>query len=96
MAEYRLSNKAEDDLEDIFLFSLHAFGERQAIQYVDDLHRCLELLADNPRMGRRAAGFDTEVHRHEHQSHVIFYEIDDNGIFVITVIHKRRLVRITT
>ena len=47
---------------DIFVFGLQAFGLHQAERYA-----ALQLLAENPRMGRFAPVLGPEVRRHEHE-----------------------------
>lgn len=75
----------------IFLYGVENFGERQAEKYKRGLEGCFDLLAMQPRMGRLAHQFGTETRRHTHGSHVIFYEIEDDCIFILTVIDGRAL-----
>ncbi|MBX3569443.1 MAG: type II toxin-antitoxin system RelE/ParE family toxin [Rhizobiaceae bacterium] len=42
-------------------------------------------------MGRLAHQFGAETRRHTHGSHVIFCEIEDDSIFILTVIDGRSL-----
>lgn len=80
---------------DIFVFGLEAFGRLQAQKYADELRHCFGLLADNPRMGRIAAALGPEVRRHEHQSHVILYEVTEFGVLILGIVHKRNARRLT-
>jgi len=94
VSEYRLTRRADKDLLDIFVFGLETFGRLQALKYTDEFRHCFGLLAENPRMGRPFAPLGAGVRRHEHQSHIILYEITDFGIRVLGVVHKRNARRL--
>ncbi|WP_274533533.1 MULTISPECIES: type II toxin-antitoxin system RelE/ParE family toxin [unclassified Methylobacterium] len=51
VGEYRLTQRADDDLLDLFVFGLQNFGDVQAQRYRTGLDRCFRLLADNPGLG---------------------------------------------
>ena len=88
MAEYQLSQKADEDLAAIFIYSLQNFGEAKAKSYLVSLHECLSLLAEQPRTGREVNHIRPGYFRHEHASHALFYQITNNGIFVVRVLHQ--------
>ena len=87
MADYVLSNKADADLDGIYVYSFETFGEARADTYFLSLRDCLQTLADNPRMGRSADSFHTGLLHHRHGRHVIYYLTEDDGIFVVRVLH---------
>ncbi|MBN9036875.1 MAG: type II toxin-antitoxin system RelE/ParE family toxin [Rhizobiales bacterium] len=89
MSSYRLSARADRDLGDIFFASIELFGPNQARRYRASLGHCFSLLADNPRMGRSAAGIAPGVRRHEHGSHVILYREVDGGVLILALVHGR-------
>lgn len=92
MTSYRLTRRADQDLIDIYLYTLETFGLDQAERYVEGIRSCLGLLADNPRLGRRADIVRPGTRRHEHGGHVIFYREDaeQGGLVIQAVIHSRR------
>lgn len=94
MSSYRLTERAEADVFDIFLFGFEQFGRMQASRYRDELAACFQLLAENPRMGRPAESIAPGVRRHEHGSHVILYEIADDGVLILAVVHGRSVRRL--
>ncbi len=53
---YRLSSKAEKDLEDILIEGILTFGELQALKYQDSFKRTFDLLAQMPSLGRKSGG----------------------------------------
>ncbi len=94
MTDYRLTRRAEAELLDIFLYGIEQFGLSQAQAYADSMDLCFRLLCQNPRMGRAAVALGEGVRRHEHGSHVVLYELDQDGILVLSILHKRRIVRL--
>lgn len=91
MATFKLTERASAELLDIYLFGLRQFGRIQADRYLDELERCFGLLADNPRMGRLARKVGHGVRRHEHGSHVIFYEIERGDLVILAIVHGRSM-----
>ncbi|HTV32531.1 MAG TPA: type II toxin-antitoxin system RelE/ParE family toxin [Methylocella sp.] len=49
--------------------------------------QCFELLAANPRIGRKADEFSPGSRRHEHAHHVIFYNEQPDGVLITGIIH---------
>ena len=94
MPEYRLTQRADSDLLDIFIFGIEQFGERQAKAYQAALEHSFALLAENPRMGREAKAVADGVHRHENGSHVVLYEQADFGVLILAVIHSSSIKRL--
>jgi toxin ParE1/3/4 len=95
MAEFVLTKRAEADLYDLALFGLERFGERQVEAYLAELDHVFSLLADHPRMGRRAEAIAPGVRRHEHRAHVILYEEMQTGVRILAVVHGSSLSRLT-
>jgi toxin ParE1/3/4 len=52
MGGYLLTERADADLLDIYVFGAKTFGREQALRYQFDLEDCFQRIADNPRMGR--------------------------------------------
>lgn len=89
MADYELSNEAENDIVEIGRFSIKTWGVIQADDYIAGLHDTLSLLADSPRLGRSIDDLRQGYLRHEYKSHSIFYRRQLGGIRVVRVLHKR-------
>jgi toxin ParE1/3/4 len=94
MKRYGLAKRAVADLYDIFLYGYEQFGEKQAEAYAEDLDHVFQLLADNPRLGRKAPTIAEGVRRHEHGSHVILYEDHPGGVTILAVVHARSVRRL--
>lgn len=93
MAKYRLTKEAESDLLKMFLYGFETFGLTQAEEYREGMIRCFELLAENPRIGRKADALAPGARRHEHARHVIIYDEQPDGVLIIGIIHERRMPR---
>jgi toxin ParE1/3/4 len=89
MAAYELSQAADRDLTEIYVYSFQQFGEAQADAYLVALGECMAQLAEAPRLGRAIDHLRSGYRRFEHQSHVIFYRVVDRGILVVRVLHER-------
>ena len=84
---YALSPLAEQDLEEIYLYTLRTWSREQAIRYHGDLIAAFVGLAAGTRRGRPA------LVREDYQklrvgSHMVFFRISDGMIEVIRVLHQ--------
>jgi len=89
MPEYRLSKLADADVADIAAYTIERFGVRQARLYCDRLESCFQALAENPKLGRCLDQIAPVVRRFDHQSHVMYYRANSNGVLIIRVLHER-------
>jgi plasmid stabilization system protein ParE len=53
VADYILSRRARQDLVEIYTFSYERFGETKADAYLLALRERLQLLAEQPHLGKR-------------------------------------------
>ncbi|WP_376985951.1 type II toxin-antitoxin system RelE/ParE family toxin [Bosea sp. R86505] len=95
MAEFALTKRAEADLYDLALFGLERFGERQVEAYLAEFDHVFRLLANQPRMGRKAEAIAPGVRRHEHRSHVILDEEAASGVRILAVVHVKSVRRLS-
>ncbi len=94
MAEYRLSHRAVQALEDIYITTAQMFGDAQAEAYHEGFHRIFGLIADFPFMGRSADELMAGLRQHRHGQHVFFYAVAPDGAVVIQAIfHGAQNVR---
>ena len=93
MPEYRLSDRAISQLDEIFDSSIERFGRYQTEAYWAGLTRTFDLLAEFPRMGRAADDVIAGLRRFRFQSHHIFYTIAQEHITIRSVLHVRQSVR---
>lgn len=88
---YKISNEAEKDLENIWLYTFEIWSLEQADYYFNLLINEIEYLAENPKIGEdfnfiRKSYFRTRV-----KSHFIFYKINlkNNEIEIIRILHQQ-------
>ena len=84
---YVLSTAASIDLEEIYLYGFIQFGENQADEYVLSIENKLNIICDNPKIGRLDKRVNPAVRRFECESHVIFYDVHEGYISVIRILH---------
>ena len=87
--KYQLTDEAARDVEGILEYSVINFGVGQAQHYFDALKECLELLADNPKIGLSAEDILPDYLRFSFESHVIFYKMFSSSILVVWILHER-------
>lgn len=80
--------QAEQDLVEIWLYTLDEWGEYQANKYLDDLDAVLRLLAEQPLICRERTELNPPVRTHHHAHHLIVYQALDDGISVVRVLHE--------
>lgn len=79
---------AEQDLVNIWLYTWHEWGEAQADAYLDELERAMQLLVEQPSLGRLREAFTPAVRILNHAHHMLVYQIIQGGIRIIRVLHK--------
>jgi toxin ParE1/3/4 len=84
--------RARTDLKDIVAYTLRVWGKAQAIQYLDSIESHVQQLADLPLLGRPCPSLGHDLHRSEHEKHVIFYRRVPHGIIVSRILHQRMLI----
>jgi toxin ParE1/3/4 len=83
---YRLTKAADSALDEIFRHGVAAFGLKQAQDYLLGLHDVFEMLVRFPEAGRPFH----EFRRHEHGSHIVFYELDGKAVTIVDVVRAER------
>lgn len=88
MRETHLSDAAKTDLVDIWTETFQQWGADQADRYLDDIGRALNGLTNNPLMGSDCSDLLHGARRLLTGQHLAFYEVDEDMIFVIRVLHQ--------
>lgn len=88
MAKYYLTNKAVDDLSDIWDYTNETWSELQAEKYYYLLLACCDDLANNPEFGRTYDIVTKGILGFKSGEHIIFYSIiAKNEIEIIRILH---------
>ena len=73
MADYRITNKAVEDLEDIWRYTIETWSERQADLYYEMLIGFCQHIADNPACGKNYNDITKDLYGFTAGKHIIFY-----------------------
>ncbi|GHV03090.1 toxin ParE1 [Bacteroidia bacterium] len=89
MAKYRFTNKAVEDLSDIWNYTVETWSERQADLYYEMIICTCQDIADNPSSGRSYEEIAEDIYGLRAGKHVIFYRIiSPDTIEVIRILHS--------
>ena len=75
MAKYRLTNKAVEDLNSIWSYTLRKWSEKQADKYYNELLLDCKRIAENQFLGRNYEGITKSLFGRRSKKHIIFYRI---------------------
>lgn len=89
MAEYRLSPKARDDMEGVWLYSLSEWGAVQTQLYFDSLVDGFAFLLENPSTGIVCNDIRKGYRRYRVKRHVIYCKQTSYGVKIIRILHDR-------
>lgn len=87
MSRYRLSEQASEDLIAIYIQGYDLFGPAQADRYQDSLTDLFERLSHYPGLAWLRAEHDPPVRIFAHKAHLVVYEDEPEGIFIVRVRH---------
>ena len=90
LSGYRLTPKAEDDLETIWRYSAETWSPDQADIYIDTLVATIETIVAMPTLARERDEFIPPVRIHPAAEHLIIYHIDGDMIVVIRILGGRQ------
>lgn len=88
---YRLSRKAEEDLEEIWLYTLEIWSKEQADRYLSLLFEEIEFLSINPKKGQDFTHIRKNYCYSKVKSHLIFYQYKKGHtvIDVVRILHEK-------
>ena len=88
MAEYRFTQNAEYDLEEIIDYTVQQWNEQQALRYLDGLETQGQRLADNPDIGAKRDSIAEGLLSFPYESHILYYFKMPHGITILRVLHQ--------
>lgn len=90
MGSFNLTNKAVEDLTNIWNYTFEEWSENQADTYYFLLLEMCQDLADNPTIGKSYKDIGIEIFGFKAHRHIIFYEIiSKNEIEIVRILHGR-------
>jgi toxin ParE1/3/4 len=89
--KFKLSRKAEEDLEGIWLYTLENWSKEQADRYLSLIFDEIEYITVNPKAGQDFDQIRKNYRYSKVKSHLIFYKHkkSEDVIEVIRILHER-------
>ncbi len=92
MAKYALTPQADNDLEDIFIYTAKEWGIYQAEKYLGELDSCMQKLAEGELAGKNCEKLifvGTGLLYYHANRHYIIYRTSEKATEIIAVYHDR-------
>ena len=89
MAKYILSARATADLDGIWNYTELRWGLDQAEEYTNTIRGDLAFLVEHPERRRPCGEIRPEYFKHSSGSHVVFYRLSGENLFVARILHQR-------
>jgi toxin ParE1/3/4 len=89
MASYRLSDKADEDLSQLYEYGILHYGQERADRYYNGLIERLEELAENPRFGQAVDHIRPGYRRSVYGRHSIYYRIDPDAVVIVRILGRQ-------
>ena len=90
MAEFRLTNKAVEDLSKTWDYTFEVWSENQADKYYGILISNCQEIAENPYLGKNYDGITQNLLGIIANRHIIFYRtINENYVEITRILHER-------
>ena len=88
--QYKISEKAFEDIEDIWFYTMETWSIQQADRYYNLVFDEIEYIAENPLSGRDYSHVRKNYRCSKVKSHLIFYKHEKNKNFVeiIRILHQ--------
>jgi toxin ParE1/3/4 len=88
MVKYLLTNRAVEDLTNIWNYTFDQWSENQADNYYQMLISNCEEIGANPKLGKKYDGVKSGLLGLRTNKHIIFYrEIADNQVEITRILH---------
>lgn len=90
MTEYKLTNKAIEDLATIWEHSFKIWSENQADKYYDELIYNCQKIANDPDLGKNYEEISKQLLGMKSGRHIIFYRnLSNNYVEITRILHER-------
>lgn len=90
MAEFRLTNKAVEDLSNIWDYTFELWSENQADKYYKMLISNCQEIANNPHLGKTYSGINPDLLGVKVNRHIIFYRtLNESYVEITRILHER-------
>lgn len=94
MAKYKLTNKAAEDLSNIWEYTFEVWSEQQADKYYSELISICQEIAENPNLGKAYEEISKQLLGIKANRHIIFYRtLNENYVEITRILHERMDLR---
>ena len=83
---FRTSPAADRDIHEIHVHGSENFGVARADAYLDLIEAALRRLSDFPELGRQRDDLDPPLRQLPVRSHIVFYQLIEDGIMVVRIL----------
>lgn len=83
----RISPAAQQDIDEVYLYGILAYGLGQADGYISGLREAVLVLAEHPLMGRERDEVRPPIRLLPYESHHLFYDVIDGTVVLQRVLH---------
>jgi len=87
---YELSQEADNDLVNIYDYTITQFGDEQAVTYLSGLENSFDNLCRTPLSGRNRSEIREGLRSIAYVSHIIFYRLIENKVWIVRILHSSR------
>lgn len=89
MKQIEITNDAEQDLIDIYLYGVEHFGLAQAERYLESLYAKMSFAAEHPGLGVDYGFVREGLRRLESQSHAIYFRHSTASVRILRILSGR-------
>ncbi len=88
MARFLLTNKAVEDLTNIWHYTIETWSENQADKYYKSLIDSFQEITENSKIGRNYSNVENELKGFNVNKHIVFYRmISDDVVEITRILH---------
>lgn len=89
--KFKVSNEAQNDLENIWLYTFETWSIEQADRYYNLILDEIEFIAENPHSGKDHSHVRKGYLRSKVKSHFIFYKINqkEESVEITRILHQQ-------
>jgi toxin ParE1/3/4 len=81
--------RARRDLQETWIYSRDHWGVRRANSYLREFDAVIQQVGDTPMLGQTCDEVRPGYRKHPAGSHMLFYEIRDDAVVIVRVLHQR-------
>jgi len=86
---YELSKLALADIDNIWQYTFKNWSKTQANEYYKDIFKEIEIICENPEIGKSIKDIKPNHRIQLIKSHIIVYKVLEAKIYIDIILHKR-------